>query len=356
MENQYLCCTKEEVRAVIRFFNFQNISPTEIHRKITEVYGPQVMSRKSVSVWCTKFNSGRESVEDEARSGRPISTSTAETIDAVEKLLRSDRRLKIREMATQLDLPKTTVHEIVHEKLNFRKVCARWVPKMLTADHKTKRLRISIEHLNRARNDESFLDHLITGDETWVHYSTPYNKRDSMTWKHPESPVPKKFKQTISSKKVMATVFWDAQGILLIEFLSKNETINADRYIETLKKLKEKIRFKRRGQLRSGNVKLLHDNATPHSAGKTKAWLEKYKWEVLEHPPYSPDLAPSDFFLFGPLKKHLGGTHFQNEEEVMNAVTEYFDGKCAAYFRDGIFKLLHRWEKCINLNGDYVEK
>jgi len=229
MENQYLFCTKEEVRAVIRFFNFQNISPTEIHRKITEVYGPQVMSRKSVSVWCTKFNSGRESVEDEARSGRPISTSTAETIDAVEKLLRSDRRLKIREMATQLDLPKTTVHEIVHEKLNFRKVCARWVPKM-------------------------------------------------------------------------------------------------------------------------------HDNATPHSAGKTKAWLEKYKWEVLEHPSYSPDLAPSDFFLFGPLKKHLGGTHFQNEEEVMNAVTEYFDGKCAAYFRDGIFKLLHRWEKCINLNGDYVEK
>ncbi|KAL4098871.1 hypothetical protein QTP88_023389 [Uroleucon formosanum] len=122
MKNQYLCCTKEEVRTVIRFFNFQNISPTEIHRKITEVYGPQVMSRKSVLVWCTKFNSGRESVEDEARSGRPISTSTAETIDAVEKLLRSDRRLKIREMVTQLDLPKTTVHEIVHEKLNFRKV------------------------------------------------------------------------------------------------------------------------------------------------------------------------------------------------------------------------------------------
>ncbi|XP_025197065.1 protein GVQW3-like [Melanaphis sacchari] len=125
MENQYLSFTKEEVRAVIRFFNFQNVSPTEIHRKLTEVYGPHVMSRKSVSVWCTKFNSGRESVEDEARNGRPISTSTAETIEAVEKLLRSDRRLKIREMATQLDLPKTTVHEIVHEKLNFRKVCSR---------------------------------------------------------------------------------------------------------------------------------------------------------------------------------------------------------------------------------------
>lgn len=63
------------------------------------------------------------------------------------------------------------------------------------------------------------------------------------------------------------------------------------------------------------------------------------------------------FFLSDPLKKkHLEGTHFQNEEKIMNAVTEYFDGKCAVYFRDGIFKLLHRWEKSINFNGDHVEK
>ncbi|KAL4149906.1 hypothetical protein QTP88_003757 [Uroleucon formosanum] len=211
MEDQYLSCTKE-VRAVIRFLNFQNVFPTEIHRKITEVYGPNVMSRKSVSVWCSKFNLGRESVEDEARSGRPISTSTTETIQAVEKLLRSDRRLKIREMAIKLDLPKTTVHEIVHGKLNFHKVCARWVPKMLTAGHKNTRMRISQAHLNRACNDENFVEHLITGDETWVHYSTPCNKRDSMTWKHYESPVPKKFKRTISSKKVMATVFLGCAG------------------------------------------------------------------------------------------------------------------------------------------------
>jgi len=76
----------------------------------------------------------------------------------------------------------------------------------------------------------------------------------------------------------------------------------------------------------------------------------------LQHPPYILDLAPSDFVLFCPLKKHLGGTHFQNEKEIMDAVTEYFDGKCAAYYRAGIFKLHHHWGKCINLNGDYGEK
>jgi len=55
-------------------------------------------------------------------------------------------------------------------------------------------------------------------------------------------------------------------------------------------------------------------------------------------------------------RKNLGGTRFQNEEDVTNAITEYFDEKCGAYFRDGIFKLLHRWKKWINLNGDYEEE
>lgn len=78
---------------------------------------------------------------------------------------------------------------------------------MLRKDHKNKRIRMALEHLNHARNEKSFLKHLITGDETWVHYSIPYNKQDPMTWKHPKIPVPKKLKQQISSKKVMATVF-----------------------------------------------------------------------------------------------------------------------------------------------------
>lgn len=141
MEYQYLNCTKEEVCAVIRFFYFQNVSLIEIHRKITKVYGPRAMLRKSVFVRYSKFNLGRESVEDEARK------------------------------ATQIDLQKTTVH-----------------------------------------------------------------------------------------------------------------------------------------------------------------------------------------FLFGPLKKFLGETYFQNEDEAMNTVVEYFNEKRTWYFRDGIFKFLHRRENCINLNVGYVEK
>ncbi len=80
--------------------------------------------------------------------------------------------------------------------------------------------------------EPDFFDNVITADETWVHYDTPETKRQSMKWKHTESPVAKKFKETISAKKTMASVFWDVQGIILCEFLPKGETINANRYID----------------------------------------------------------------------------------------------------------------------------
>ncbi len=113
-----------------------------------------------------------------------------------------------------------------------------------------KRLECVRKNLECLVMEPDFFD-IITADETWVHYNIPETKRQSMTWKHTESPVAKKFKKTISAKKTMASVSWDVQGVVLCEFLSNGETINANRYIETLEKLKCKIRFgrNRRGRL-----------------------------------------------------------------------------------------------------------
>ncbi|GFO43041.1 histone-lysine N-methyltransferase SETMAR [Plakobranchus ocellatus] len=102
-------------------------------------------------------------------------------------------------------------------------------------------------------------------------------KRDSLTWKHPSSPVTKKFKVQRSAAKKMATVFWDAKGVILLDILPQGQCINAARYCSTLDSLKEAIRRKRPGLLRRGVV-LQHDNATPHSlsANLTQQWLQRY--------------------------------------------------------------------------------
>jgi len=211
--------------------------------------------------------------------------------------------------------------------------------------------------LDRYANEgEAFLTRIVTGDETWVHHFAPESKRQSMEWKHPGSPVKKKFKSQPSAGKVLLTIFWDSQGVILEHYLERGATVNSVRYSEMLStELKPAIRTKRRGLLSSG-VLLLHDNARPHTAIHTLQTLEKLGFTVLEHPAYSPDLAPSDYHLFGPLKDALRGRRFTSDEGVKKAVHEWLAAQPKTFFSEGIQKLLERWNKCIAKHGDYVEK
>jgi len=84
--------------------------------------------------------------------------------------------------------------------------------------------------------------------------------------------------------------------------------------------------------------------------------LRALHYELLEHPPYSPDLAPSDFSLFPKLKLFLAGQRFSSNQEAIAAVEGYFADLMKNHYRDGIMVLEHRWNKYISLKGDYVEK
>jgi hypothetical protein len=98
-----------------------------------------------------------------------------------------------------------------------------------------------------------------------------------MTWKHPHSPVKKKFKIVQSAGKVVATVFWNVHGVLLVDFIPPSSTINASAYQETLKRLKDAIQLKRPGLLTKGlGVLLLHDSAQPHGAATTMNLLNSW--------------------------------------------------------------------------------
>jgi len=103
-------------------------------------------------------------------------------------------------------------------------------------------------------------------------------------------------------------------------------------------------------------ILLLHDNARPYTARATIDALETLKFEVPSHPSYSPDLVPSDFHFIPHLKRDLKGTHFTSVDEVKQAVTSWIKQRAAEFFIDGMRKLVLRWEKCIERQGDYVEK
>ena len=98
------------------------------------------------------------------------------------------------------------------------------------------------------------------------------------------------------------------------------------------------------------------DNAPAYKGVFAMGKLRDLHYELLEHPPYSPDLAPCDFCLFPKLKLFLAGQHFSSNQEVIAAVEGYFAKLMKNRYRDGIMVLEHRWNKCISLKGDYVEK
>jgi len=134
------------------------------------------------------------------------------------------------------------------ESLGYRKVCARWVARLLTEDHEGQRKAITLELLQRYRHKgDDFLLHIVTGDESWCHHFEPETKQQSMEWCHLHSPSQKKAKTVPSAAKVTGTVFWDAEGLILAEFLEPGQTITTASYVQTLQKLRHALRFKRPG-------------------------------------------------------------------------------------------------------------
>ena len=140
----------------------------------------------------------------------------------------------------------------------------------------------------------------------------------------------------------------------MIDYLEQGCTINGAYYAGEMRSLRQEITRKRRGKL-TCTVLLLQDNTPAHTSQVAMTAAIECRFEILPHPPYSPDMAPSDFYLFPKLKSHLPGTQYGSNEDVIEAVNNYLEDQEKAYF-EGMRKLEQRWAKCIALKGDYIEK
>lgn len=343
-------------RIIIKFLARENVKPAEILQRLRQQFGENTLSQARVFYWHKTFSEGREKVENESHDRRPRTSLTAEHIQAVRDLIERDRRLTVAEIASEVNISVGSIHSIIRDELGFSKISARWVPRLLTEEQKTIRLDISRRNLIRYRTEgDPFLRRIVTCDETWVHHYSPENKQASKEWRKRGEAGPVKAKTRLSAGKVLATVFWDSQGVLLLDFLHDQRTVNAAYYCTLLNQVKAAYRSKRRGQP-VRDVILLHDNARPHTANETRLKLEEMSWETLEHPPYSPDLSPCDFYMFGPLKDALGGQRFNDNAAVEVFVRNWLRTRPVSFYNDGMQKLPTRWEKCVNKGGDYVEK
>lgn len=346
---------KVEQRYCIKFcFNLGD-SQVETIRKIKQVFGNEAMGTTQIKEWYNRFKDGRLSVESEPRSGRPSTSKNDAIIDQVRNLVMQNRRITIRELVDEVSISFGSIQSILTDDLGLRRVSAKFVPKLLTFEQKNLRLEIAQDMLETVNGDPDFMNTVITGDESWVYGYDPETKRQSTQWKHPSSPRPKKARQVRSNVKVMLTAFFDSSGLVHHEYAPHGTTITKEYYQEVLRRLRDAVRRKRPDLWATGSWKLHHDNAPAHSSHLIQNFLTKHSTPVVRQPPYSPDMAPCDFWLFPKLKMPLKGTRFQTREDIMQNATDHLRAIPKEDFQRCFQQWQKRWEKCVAAQGDYFE-
>ncbi len=352
-----------EVRSVIRILTAESIPTPAKYTRLKNVYGDSVMPLHTVHSWVRKFKEEKWENVHKEQSGRPNKASIEETRCAVLHILEEDRRYTICEITKQLvDVHCITVSHMTVQHIltneGFTKICARSVPKLPTNTNKQARLEAQLDTANKFLrqylDDPSMLDRIVTGDNSWVLYVTPCLKEDTKVWHKKGEPLPKKCRLDRSTKKILCTPFRDSKGVLCVHFAKGGKTgwMNSAMYVDIPYTLKKRIKGKRPGVLRAGVI-LQHNNATLHKPQMTEKKIEDVLWEVFMH------TANSSFsHLSSQLWRNFWARNGSQTTRSWRRLTIYQCTKDVGtqFYTDGINKLVHRYEKCVQVGGDYVEK
>lgn len=338
---------KIAIRGLMRHYWKKGLNPTSTTKIICEFEGDNTVKRSTVSDWFKRFNSGDTSLTDKPRSGRPSVLDE----DDLQLAMESHPDASTRELSTLLGSSKDTIHRNLL-KLGYKNKAPRIVPHDLTYAQAQRRLNTCKELLKNP-TDFRFWKRIVTSDEKWIFFVNPDNRKKWICNNERHTIV----KQDRFGKKVMLCVWWNFEGILHFETIPENKSVNAEVYCEQLNRVYDILKKKYPTFVKRKRVLMQQDNAPAHRARLTQQkFLELEGVEVLPHPPYSPDLAPSDYGLFRSMELHLKGQRFGNVEEVVTACQTFFSSKSQEWYYHQIQKLAERWRRVIEVDGIYFEE
>ena len=344
--------TLEERYAIKFYFKFGK-NATETYGMLQTAFGASCMNGASVFEWHKRFKEGKESVRDDERYGRSKEIRTPELIDQIKNFLDKDRRVFIETISAQFDLSVGTVHTIICEELKMRKICAKFVPRVLREDQKERRhdSRVMVELIN---SNPAVLDAMVTCDESWIYCYDPETKRQSSQWKHAGFPRPKKVRQSKSTHKLLMIPFFDSIDMIYMHCVPTRQTVK-EYYVEVLREFRKRFGWKRPALFKSDQWHFRQDNVPVHNSILVTDYLTKMGIKTVPHHPFSLDLASCDFWLFPKLKENLRGFRYEIIEEMKEAVTKVIDTLTREDFPGAFQKLLEWYNKCIAARGDYFK-
>ena len=293
---------------------------------------------------------GRESIENDPRAGRPVSVLTEKNVATVKTLIEEDPRYTVQEIEELSGIHSSSVLKILHERLGLRKIIARLVPHLLTDEQKQSRVRLASQVIEKYdKCDLRCLEEIVTGDETWIYHFQP----DS--WVSSEGDRPVIVRRCKTSNRMLYAIFFDSKGPILQIPVPKGSSVTGKFYRESV--LTQLVDFYQKRRPRTGvrGIKSGHDNAPAHKSATVQEYLKESGLDVLDHPPYSPDLFPCDFWLFPRLKEMLAGHRFESCYGISSAVYQ-----CLQHIpKEDYWAAFRKWadqcKMCVEADEAYFE-
>ena len=308
-------------------------------------FGESCMNRAWVFEWHKRFKGSRESVRDDERCGRSKEVRT-ESIGQIKNFMDKERRVSIETIRAQFDVSVGTLHTIICKELKMRKICPRFVPR---SERKTLSWQQGYGRADQFRSHSSW----CSGDLRWK-LDPLLKPRDQET----ECPVEACWLSQIQEGKTeqihpqtFDDPFFDSTGTIYMHWVSTGQTVNKEYYVEVLREFRKRFHRKRPALFTSGQWHFHEDNALVHNSILVTEYLTKMGIKTVPQPPYSPDLAPCDFWLFPKLRD----CRYEKIEEMKEAVTKVIDTLTQGNFCGVFQKLFERYNKCIAAGGDYFK-
>ena len=246
--------------------------------------------------------------------------------------------------------------KILRERLGLRKICVPWVPHLLTDEQKQSRFRLASQVIEKYdKCDPRHLEEIVTGDETWIYHFQFDSKAKNKVWVSSEGDRPVIAHRCKTSNRMLYAIFFDSKGPVLQILVPKGSSVTGKFYRESV--LTQLVDFYQKRRPRTGvrGIKLLHDNAPAHKYATVQEYLKELGLDVLDHPPYSPDLSPCDFWLFPRLKEMLAGHCFESRCGIGSAVNQCLQHIPEEDYRVAFWKWVDRCKMCVEADGAYFE-
>ena len=270
-------------------------------------------------------------------------------------LIEEDARYTMQEIEELSGIHSSSVLKILRERLGLCKICVRWVPHLLTDEQKQSRVRLASQVIEKYDNDPHDLEEIVTGDETWIYHFQPDSKAKNKVWVSSEGDRPVTARHCKTSNRMLYAIFFDSKGPVLQIPVPKGSSVTGKFYIESI--LTQLVDFYQKRRLRTSvrGIKLLHGNAPAHKSATVQEYLKESGLNVLDHPPYSPDLSPCDFWLFPRLKEMVAGHHFESHCGISSAVYRCLQHIPKEDYWAAFWKWVDRCKMCVEAGGAYFE-